>query len=73
MRIADLPEISKLSTPEKIILLEDFWDSILKDESEIPISDSHKQELDSRHKKYQKSPGKLLTLEELKLRIEAGK
>jgi putative addiction module component (TIGR02574 family) len=28
MRVEDLPEISKLSAPEKILLVEDLWESI---------------------------------------------
>ncbi|GJQ50772.1 MAG: hypothetical protein HKUEN01_31580 [Candidatus Kuenenia stuttgartiensis] len=28
MRASDIPEITKLSTPEKILLVEDLWDSI---------------------------------------------
>ncbi|MGA3118428.1 MAG: addiction module protein [Syntrophobacteraceae bacterium] len=33
MRLNDIPEIARLSTPEKILLLEDLWDSIATDES----------------------------------------
>jgi hypothetical protein len=31
MRVSDIPEIIKLSTPEKILLLEDLWDTIASD------------------------------------------
>ncbi|MCZ7624114.1 hypothetical protein KsCSTR_30000 [Candidatus Kuenenia stuttgartiensis] len=31
MRVNDIPEITKLSTPEKILLVEDLWDSISSD------------------------------------------
>jgi len=73
MNVAELPEISKLSIPKKILLLEDLWDSILRDESEIPMPESHKQELNSRFEKYQKSPGRLLALEDLQFGIEEKK
>jgi len=53
MRVKDLPEISKLSTPEKILLVEDLWDSISADEASIPVPDSHRAELDERHKRYE--------------------
>ncbi|GFP37132.1 hypothetical protein HKBW3S44_00812, partial [Candidatus Hakubella thermalkaliphila] len=33
MRASDIPDITKLSTPEKILLVEDIWDSIVSDES----------------------------------------
>ena len=69
MKSTDIAELSKLSIPEKILLVEDIWDSISKEESEISVPESHKVELDRRSA----SPGKLLSLEELKARIEKRK
>jgi hypothetical protein len=37
MRVSDISEIKKLSTPEKILLVEDLWDSIASDESAVPV------------------------------------
>ncbi len=66
MRVKDLPEISKLSTPEKILLVEDLWDSISSDdESAVPVPESHKAELDKRLRRHEAAPGALLSLEEL--------
>jgi putative addiction module component (TIGR02574 family) len=73
MRVKDLPEISKLSTPEKILLVEDLWDTISADEASIPVPESHKAELDKRIKRYQSAPGTLLSLDDLKTRIEKRK
>jgi len=73
MRVKDLPEISKLSTPEKILLVEDLWDNISADDSSIPMPESHKAELDKRLKRYQSSPGLLLSLNDLQTRIEQRK
>ena len=73
MRASDLPEIVKLSTPEKILLVEDLWDSIVSDESTVPIPQSHMEELDRRVKRHESSPGNLLTLDELRTRIEKRK
>jgi putative addiction module component (TIGR02574 family) len=50
MRVKDIPEISKLSTPERILLVEDLWDSISLDETDVPVPESHKAELDRRLK-----------------------
>ena len=66
-------QISKLSTPEKILLVEDLWDSISADESSIPVPESHKAELDKRLKRYQSTPGTLRSLDDLKTRIEKRK
>ena len=73
MRVKDLPEISKLSTPEKILLVEDLWDSISSDESAVPVPKSHKTELDRRFKRFESAPGSLLSLEELRTKIEKRK
>ena len=69
MRITDIPEIANLSTPEKILLVEDLWDSISSDEVQIAVPQSHIDELERRLKKYQAAPENLLSLEELRLNI----
>ena len=73
MRAIDIPEIGKLSTPEKILLLEDMWESIASDESSVPVPQSHKEELDRRLRRYESAPGNLLSFEELLTRIEKRK
>ncbi|MHB8843116.1 MAG: addiction module protein [Nitrospirota bacterium] len=73
MRVKDLPEISNLSIPEKILLVEDLWDTISADDSSIPVPESHKAELDKRFRRYQSAPGTLLSLDDLKTRIEKRK
>jgi putative addiction module component (TIGR02574 family) len=72
MQIRDISEIQKLSIPEKILLLEDLWDSIIADENAIPVPESHRQEIRRRIASLD-SIGKLLTLDELKARIDARK
>jgi len=73
MRVSDIPEITKLSTPEKILLVEDLWDSIALNEAAVPVPESHKAELDKRLRRYESAPGSLLSLEELRTRIEKRK
>jgi putative addiction module component (TIGR02574 family) len=73
MHLNDIPEIKRLSTPEKILLVEDLWDSIASDESRVPVPRSHTEELDRRLKRYISHPGNLLSLEELQTRIEKRK
>jgi putative addiction module component (TIGR02574 family) len=73
MRASDIPEITKLSAPEKILLVEDLWDSIASDEAVVPVPRSHMEELDRRLKKYESGPGNLLSLEGLRARVERRK
>ena len=69
MRISELLEIKKLSIPEKILLLEEFWNEIAVQQSKIPVPESHKEELNKRLERFRRDPGNLISLEELKERI----
>jgi putative addiction module component (TIGR02574 family) len=62
-----------LSVPEKVLFVEELWDSIIADESSVPIPRSHKKELGRRLQSYVSAPGNLLSLEELQGRIESRK
>jgi putative addiction module component (TIGR02574 family) len=73
MRVADFPEIERLSTSEKILLVEDLWDRIAVDESKVPVPQSHKDELNRRMQRYKSHAGTLLSLEELQARIKRRK
>ncbi len=73
MRPTDIPQIEKLSIPEKILFIEDMWDSISFEESAIPVPSSHIAELDKRLAKYKSRPGELLSLDELRTRIDSRK
>lgn len=73
MHVDDIPEIARLTAPEKILLVEDIWDSIASEPSNVPVPPSHREELDHRLAAYEKDPGRLLTLEELQRRIEASR
>jgi len=73
MHVTDLPEIARLSTSEKILLVEELWDSIAADEASVPVPQSHKDELDRRLESHRSHPGSLLSLEDLQSRIEKRK
>ncbi len=73
MNIRQIPEISDLSTEDKIVLVEELWDSIRADVENLPIPNSHKKVLDERLKKHKENPDDVLTLDDLKQRIEKRK
>ncbi len=68
MLLDNFPDIAKLSTKDKILLVENLWDSIRSEIISDPIPISHKQELDKRQKNIDKD--NLLSLEDLKNRIK---
>lgn len=73
MRLDEIPEIACLSVAERILLLEDLWDSIASEPSSVPVPQSHRAELDRRLEAYEREPGSLLTLDQLRQRVEAGR
>ena len=73
MRVNDFPEIARLSNAEKILFVEDLWESITANEDNTPVPQSHLEELDRRIQRYESNPGSLLSIEELQARIERRK
>jgi putative addiction module component (TIGR02574 family) len=69
MNVIEIPEITAMSTPEKIVFLEDLWDSIAENDQTVPVSESHIRELDSRFARYGTSSDSLLSLQELQQKI----
>lgn len=58
MRSSDIiKEIDNLGLSEKLILVEDIWDSIARNNAELPLPEWQKSELDKRYSDYKK--GKL--------------
>ncbi|GAW85647.1 conserved hypothetical protein [Bathymodiolus platifrons methanotrophic gill symbiont] len=51
--------VSKLGLSEKLLLVEDIWDSIAANNSEIPMSMWQKRELDRRYEEYKQGKLKL--------------
>lgn len=45
-------EIDKLELSEKLLLVEDIWDSIAASNADIPMSEWQKNELDKRYQEY---------------------
>ena len=43
-----LDPLLKLPRAERIQLVEDLWDSIAREDSELPVLDSHREELQRR-------------------------
>ena len=61
--------IKKLSVVERILIVEDIWDSIISSKESFPISDEQKKELDLRLEAYYKNPEEGRTWKEVKANI----
>lgn len=58
-----IKEIDKMDLSQKLLLVEDIWDSIARSNSELPLPEWQKQELNRRYKEYKSGQ---LTLHEYK-------
>lgn len=56
----------KLSIPERILLVEEIWDTIAEENQAFELSDAQKQELDRRLEAARSNPGRGRTWDEIK-------
>ncbi len=54
-----IKEVDNLGLSEKLILIEDVWDSIERDNDELPMPDWQKTELEKRYRDYKNGKLKL--------------
>ena len=74
MNLVTLPfEISELSPAEKIILVEELWNSILPEQDKIGITEAQKIELDRRLADFHQSPEDGVSWEAVKNEIKRRK
>lgn len=59
-------EAKKLSIAERILLVEEIWDSIAEDNGCFDLTDAQKQELDRRLESFRANPSRGRTWEQIK-------
>jgi len=59
-------EIQKLSIPERILLVEDIWDSIARENEAFELSKAQKDELDRRSQSFKENPTQGRSWQEIK-------
>ncbi len=60
-------EIKKMSTRDRIILMEEIWDTLCRDENEIESPSWHKDVLDERRKQVENGEAKFISIDDLKV------
>ena len=73
MTTAEINDVLSLPIKQRILLVEKVWDSIRPASNEVPVPNSHKQELDRRFEKYKQDPSALLNDQQLKKAIDLRK
>jgi putative addiction module component (TIGR02574 family) len=66
-------EIKQLSVAERLLLVQEIWDSIVADQESLPITEAQREELDERLAAYQAAPQEGSSWEEVKQRITGDK
>jgi putative addiction module component (TIGR02574 family) len=51
-----IPRFSEFSAAEKLILLEEIWDDLAMQPSDVPVHDWHRSELQRRYQEYLQNP-----------------
>lgn len=61
----------ELTPAEKLQLVEDLWDELAANPSDVPVNDWHKEELDRRRENLAKHPASSMSWDEAKRRIRS--
>ena len=65
--------IKELSIEERILLIEEIWNSIEAEQEMLELTEEQKEELDRRIESYRKSPGEGVTWEVVMARLTSEK
>ncbi|SPF50198.1 conserved hypothetical protein [Syntrophobacter sp. SbD1] len=66
-------EMKKLSVAERILMVEELWDSIAAEQESLQLTEAQKTELDRRLNSREASPDEGKSWEEIKRRLETSK
>lgn len=72
-QLFDQLKIKELSIEERIMLVEEIWDSIVAEEEMPELTEQQKAELDRRLESYRKNPDESVTWASVKSRPLSGK
>ncbi len=67
----NIDKIKELDVAERILLVEDIWDSIAEDQDKVKLSDYEIQVLDQRLKAYKKNPDDLISWNDIKSKLRS--
>lgn len=67
----NIDKIKELDITERIMLVEDIWDSIAQEQDKVKLSDYEKQILDQRLKAHEKNPDNLISWDKIKSKLKS--
>lgn len=73
MILDQFPEVKKLSSPEKLLFVNELWNDLADHPQDVPVSREVIEELDRRMADFREHPDKFTTWKAVKERILRGK
>ena len=64
-----IPHFNELSSSQKLLLMEELWDELASEPSNIPIPEWHKAELERRYREYLANPNTGSTWSDVQQRL----
>lgn len=68
--MVDTQEIKRMSVAERLLLVEEIWDSIAHDQALVPVSPAMKDELARRVAEHQQDPDNVIPWSTIKSELE---
>ncbi len=68
----NISDLVELSVPERILAVQDLWDSIVFFPDSVSLTDEQKRELDERLEAYHKNPEVVTPWEEIRLKFKGN-
>ena len=68
----ELSEINKMSVTERLQVMEQLWDTLCRDATELPSPQWHGDVLADRKERAERGEAKFLTLQQLRSRLRAS-
>jgi putative addiction module component (TIGR02574 family) len=66
----DLADIKAMSVPERILIVEEIWDSIAAEQDSLEVTQAQKDELDRRLAAHDADPNRGSSWDEVKARLQ---
>ena len=70
VKLADVPQIEKLSTREKLAFIDEIWCAVACELDQLDLTPEEQQLLDQRWNSYEKGEQPALSLQEFRARID---
>ena len=70
MKYPSQSELEELSASDRLQLLEDVWETFVRDPASLPLSDEHRREIERRLEAFRRDPSAGSSWEEVRARIK---